>query len=165
MASLVSLPRNFGDPRPDFGVFSSQAYFVETGAGTYNANFFLPANALILMLWAYAHALWTAATSASLVCGDYTDAGVAIDADGFIAATDLKATDLLAGQSITLLGAGQGGKAGAYNSGTNTHWDQVSSLNDRYIRFTVTSVGAGTGGRTRVGLSYILPISITTTTV
>jgi hypothetical protein len=129
------------------------ARFVEDGAGTYTATFTLPPNAVLLDIIATAEALWTAATSASLIVGN------ADDPDGFIAATDLKATDLLATQSISIGGGlyTAGGKGGADATvGTNTHIvDRFASGTSTYvITATVTSVGAGTAGRTRVDVLY-----------
>lgn len=134
---------------------SAVALFEEDGAGTYDFDVLLPAGAIITGLFVYAIALWTAATSASMDVGDYNiDGTTARDADGFLAAINLKATDLTLDQSISLLGAGGGGKAGAYNSGTNTHWDKLYSADARILRFRVVSVGAGTAGRTLVVAEY-----------
>lgn len=129
------------------------ARFVEDGAGTYTATFTLPPNAILLDVIATAEAVWDAATSASLEVGN------AGDPDGYIAATDLKATDLTAGQSISIGGGTDtaGGLAGADAlAGTNTHIvDRFYSATASYdITATVTSVGAGTAGRTRVDVLY-----------
>lgn len=142
------------------GVQTMSARFVENGAGTYTATFTLPAGSTLYDIVATAEALWTAATSAALVVGN------AGDPDGYIASTDLKATDLTVGQSISIGGGTDtgGGKAGADAIvGTNTH------IVDRYdaaaavITATVTSVGAGTGGRTRVDVLYFGPNATTVT--
>jgi hypothetical protein len=128
--------------------------FEEDGAGTYTAEYILPAGSILYDIVVTAEALWTAATSAALVVGN------AGDPDGYIASTNLKATDLLAGESISIGGGTDtaGGKAGADAiAGTNTH------VVDRYgsaattITATVTSVGAGTAGRTRVDVLYYGP--------
>jgi len=143
----------------------------ENGAGTYNADFFVPAGSLIFDVFAHNEVLWAAATSAALVAGDFASSnsegspviGAAIDADGFIASTSVKATDLLAGESINA-GFGiatQGGKGGAYAVvGTNTHVVERFSLVDRFIRFTITSVGAGAAGRTVCGVLFAPPAAI-----
>lgn len=166
MPGLADFPRNFGDPRAPYPAMQAKAaYFVETGAGTYNARLFLPGGALLTGIFLQAVAVWTAATSASAIIGDYDSAGVAIDADGFFAATDMKATDLLINQTLSLLGGGQGGLAGAYNAGTNTHWNFLQTLADRYIGCTITSVGAGTAGRTKFAITYLDPLTVTTVTV
>lgn len=123
--------------------------FTEQGAGTYTGTINLPAGAVIADILVVAEALWTAATSASLVVGDGDDA------DGFFAATNLKATDLLAGESASL-GEKDGGLLGAYNAGTSTHITNRYDADARTITATVTSVGAGTAGRTRVIVLYTI---------
>jgi hypothetical protein len=130
------------------------ARFVENGAGTYTATFRLPAGSTLYDIVVTAEALWTAATSAALVVGN------AGDADGYIASTDLKATALLAGQSISIGGGTDtaGGLAGADAiAGTNTHIVDRYDAAEAVITATVTSVGAGTAGRTRVDVYYAGP--------
>jgi hypothetical protein len=136
----------------------------ENGAGTYNADFFIPAGSILLDVFAHNEVLWAAATSAALVAGDFASSvvdgvntiGAAIDADGFIASTNLKATDLLAGESVNF--DKHGGLASAYSTGgTSTHILERLSLVDRFVRFTITSVGAGAAGRTFVGVVFAAP--------
>lgn len=129
---------------------------VENGAGTYNFDVVVPAYAIISDIGVVAEALWTAATSASLVCGVVGD-----DVDTFFAATNLKATDLTLGQSIDFYAAG--GVGGASSTGTLTHWDDRYSTSERTVRFTVTSVGAGTAGRTVCYVEYLVPTLETVT--
>jgi hypothetical protein len=127
-----------------------RARFVENGAGTYTADFVLPAGATLVDIIVEAEALWTAATSAVIDIGDTADP------DGYISAVNLKATDLLAGESISL-GSTQvlGGDNGAYVTvGTSTHLNRRYSAAERTISAVVTSVGAGTAGRTRVTVLY-----------
>ena|SRR3990172_3570349 len=148
---------------PRSGYYSEHVLISENGAGTYDADINIPARALIGNLGIHAIALWTAGTSASLTVGDYTSStGVAIDADGFIAATDLKATDALAGQSIQIMSglASMGGVAGAYLAGTNTHWTDLYSIVARFLRFRVVSVGAGTAGRTLCFATWTFPVNM-----
>lgn len=154
---------------------------VENGAGTYNFDVFIPAGAIILDVLVHNEVLWAAGTSASLVAGDYASSNVdgsptigsAIDADGFIAATNVKATDLVAGESINFAWAG--GKNGAYvdkieqDEGAsppdgNVHVRERVSLVDRFIRFTITSVGAGTTGTTFCAVVYARPTEVATVT-
>ena len=125
------------------------AKFTENGAGTYTASFSIPAGSILIDIIVVAEALWTAATSAALTIGDGDDA------DGFFASTDLKATDLLAGESASL-GEKDGGLLGAYNAGTSTHITNRYDADARTISAVVTSVGAGTAGRTRVVVLYTL---------
>jgi hypothetical protein len=123
----------------------AEVTFTETtGAGTYTGSVSLPAGATVVDVIVNGVALWTATTSASLIVGDVADP------DGFYVATDLKATDLLAGESLSFSYAG--GKAGAYLTvGTNTHVAPRYSATARVISGIVTTVGAaGTAGRTRM---------------
>lgn len=153
----------------------ASARFVEAGAGTYNFDVFVPAGAIILDIIVAAEALWTAATSAALNVGDYAASevngynkiGSAIDADGFFSNVNLKATDLTQGQHLTLTRTG--GMQGVYlpslligSDVLPTQFGDVHALQlvdgvDRYVRFQVVSVGAGTAGRTYVALYYAMP--------
>jgi hypothetical protein len=154
---------------PAGAVRNYAALFEENGDGTYTFDVFVPAYARIVDLGATAIALWTAGTSASLDVGDYEadtdeDTGIItlgseIDLNGFFVDVDLKATDLIAGQSISLAGGGQGEVAGAYNSGTNTHWDDLVVAVDRFVQFRI--VAAGTEallGRTYVWADIAYPL-------
>ena len=74
-------------------------------AGTWNGSFQVPAEAVLIDVIVHGNALWTATTSATLIVGDVADD------DGIFTAVNLKATDLLAGESISF--ADNGGKQGA----------------------------------------------------
>lgn len=77
---------------PEGMVLTQQMRFVEKslgGAGAYTAKVDLPARALLHSIVTVATTAWTDATSALLVVGDYTTAGVAIDADGYFDDVDL----------------------------------------------------------------------------
>jgi hypothetical protein len=129
------------------------ARFVENGAGTYTADFILPAGTEIYDIVVTSEALWTAATSAALIVGEVADP------DGFYASIDLKATDLLATQSISMNSTQvRGGNTGAYLTvGTSTHVGPRFSASERTITASITSVGAGTAGRTRVTVIFYGP--------
>lgn len=152
---------------PAFGssVQAMTARIVENGAGTYTVQFVLPAGSTLYDIIVTAEALWGAATSAALTVGE---AGAA---NAFITSTDLKATDLLVGESISIGGGVSlaGGKSGAaITVGTNTHvskryQDGGAGEVDYTITATVTSVGAGTSGRTRITVLYIAPGATTVT--
>ncbi len=124
--------------------------FTETGAGTYTATVNVPAGATIHDIIVNGVALWTAATSAVMIVGDGTDP------DGFYTAVNLKATDLLAGESISFALAG--GKAGAYIASSQVSPRYAAAA--RVISGVVTSVGAGTAGRTRMTVVYSAPRSV-----
>lgn len=148
---------------PAGGVVAAEVTFTETtGAGTYTGEVSLPAGATLLDVIVHNTALWTATTSATLNVGDFTTADVEIDANGIYAGVDLKATDLLAGESLSF--AQSGGKAGAYNVGTNTHWTNRYSATARKIVGKVVTVGAaGNAGRTRMTVVYALPAAVAAT--
>lgn len=145
-ADLNKLASTTGTP-----VVAKRGNFAETtGAGTYTWSMTLPANAVLLDIIVHATSLWTATTSATLIVGDGDDD------DGFFAATNLKATDLLAGESLSLAQAG--GKEGAYIA--NSQVSKRRDASDRTITAKVTTVGAaGNGGSTSVTVVYSLPVS------
>ena len=132
-------------------IVAKRVNFAETtGAGTYTGTVALPANAVLLDIIVHATSLWTATTSATLVVGDGGDA------DGFYTGIDLKATDLLAGESLSFAQAG--GKEGAYIA--NSQVSKRRDPSDRTISAVVTTVGAaGNGGATSVTVIYSLPVS------
>ncbi len=126
--------------------------FTETaGAGTtYTGTVALPAGATVLDIIIDAVALWTAGTSAELIVGDGTDP------DGYFTAVDLKATDLLAGESLSFAKAG--GVEGAYI--VATHVAPRYSAAARSIIGVVTVAGTvGTAGRTRMTVIYSKPVT------
>lgn len=137
--------------------YCKEVTFTETtGAGTYTGSVDLPAGATLIDIIVNGVALWTATTSATMKVGDATDD------DGYFTAVDLKATDLLAGESISLLAPG--GQQGAYVvPGATDDAYQVSarySASARTISGVVTTVGAaGNAGRTRMTVIYSAPVS------
>lgn len=128
-------------------VYHEEALFTENGAGTYTGSVDVPAGATILDILVSGVVLWTAATSAVMDVGDVADP------NGYFAAIDLKATDLLAGESISFTAAG--GKAGAYIA--NSQVSPRYSATARVVSGIVVSVGAGTAGRTRMSVIYTMP--------
>lgn len=121
--------------------------FAENGAGTYTASVEVPAGATLHDIIVNGVALWAAVTSAVMKVGD------AADDDGYYTAVNLKATDLLAGESISFALAG--GKAGAYIA--NSQVSPRYSATARTISGVITSIGAGTAGRTRMQVVYSTP--------
>jgi hypothetical protein len=136
-----------------YPVEAHEVSFTETGAGTYTGSVSVPADATILDIIVNGVALWTAGTSAVMKVGD------AADDDGYYTAVNLKATDLLAGESISFALAG--GKAGAYIA--NSQVSPRYSASARVISGIVTSVGAGTAGRTRMCVIFTLPTATAAT--
>jgi hypothetical protein len=89
------------------GVLRKSMFFTEAGAaGVYTAGVVLPAASTVLDVVVNGIALWTAGTSAVLIVGDTADP------NGFYDDVNLKATELLAGESLSFALAG--GVAGAY---------------------------------------------------
>ena len=126
-----------------YPVEAHEVTFTETtGAGTYTGSVSVPAGATILDIIVNAVALWDTTTSATMIVGDGTDP------DGYFTGVNLKATDLLAGESISFESAG--GKAGAYIA--NSQVSPRYSASARTITGSITTVGAaGSAGRTPPG--------------
>lgn len=126
-------------------VFSKEVTFTETaGAGTYTGAVVVPAGGTIHDILISGVALWNASGACSLKVGDTDD-------DGFYTAVDLKATDLLAGESLSFALAG--GKAGAYIA--NSQVSPIYSATARTINGIISAAGtAGTTGRTRMVVVY-----------
>jgi hypothetical protein len=130
-------------------VQSAEVFFTETtGAGTYTGTVSVPAGATILDIVVNAVALWNTTTSAIM---DVGDAGAAT---GYYTTVDMKATDLLAGESISFALAG--GKAGAYIA--NSQVSPRYAVAAHPIIGKIISVGAaGTLGRTRMTVTWSVP--------
>ena len=121
--------------------------FTETTSGTtYSGSITIPAGSRIIDIGVDGTQLWSATTAASIVVGD------AASATGFFVATDLKATDLLAGEINNI--EHPGGKAGAYIASEQRVLYNASA---RVVTATVTKAGTGTSGRTRVYVVYTTP--------
>ena len=125
-------------------------------AGVHTVAIQVPAYSILLDVGIIGVALWNQGTSAGLIAGD------ADDDNGFIVSTDMKATDLLAGESIWV-GSGTalaGGKIGAYIA--NSQWTIGSGVAPQYntasrvVTFTLTTVGtAATTGETICVVKYV----------
>ena len=129
------------------GVMSEVVTFQAAGEGTVTGSVSVPAGASILDIIVDGVTLWNAATSATMIVGDVADP------NGYFDAINLKATDLLAGESISFALAG--GKAGAYIA--NSQVSPRYSATARTISGVVTQVGTGTTGLTRMTVIYTLP--------
>lgn len=120
-----------------------------TGAGTYTGSVVLPAGTTLIDIIINGGALWTATTSAAMEVGDGTDP------DGYYTGINLKATDLLAGESLSFALAG--GKAGAYIA--NSQVSPRYSATERTITGSIVTVGAaGNAGRTRMMVIYAVTV-------
>lgn len=143
--------------QPFSGIGTGEVLFTETdAAGTYTGTVPVPAGATIHDIIINGIALWTAASTATLKVGDAGN-----DA-GFYTGVNLKATDLLAGESISFALAG--GKAGAYIA--NSQVSPRYSASARSIIGVVTTTGAnGNAGRTRMVVVFSLNKAVDATKV
>lgn len=130
-------------------VQAREVQFTESGAaGVYTGSVTLPAGSTLIDIIVNGVALWAAGTSATMKVGD------AADDDGYYTAVNLKATDLLAGESISFDLAG--GKAGAYIA--NSQVSPRYAAAERIITGVVTTVGTtATAGRTRMMAIFATP--------
>lgn len=130
-------------------VLQEEVTFTETsGAGTYTGSVAVPAGASILDIIINGVALWNNAGACTLKVGDVADD------DGYFTGVDLKATDLLAGESISFAQAG--GKAGAYIA--NSQVSPRYSASARVISgIVITASTGGSTGRTRMIVVYTDP--------
>lgn len=134
---------------PSSGIVAEQFLFTETAnSGTYTASCSVPAGASILDIIVDGIALWGASVSASMNVGDGSNSS------GFFSGINLKATDLLAGESISFDQAG--GKGGSYLA--NSQISPRYSASARTVSGVITASGTGgTTGRTRMTVIYLLP--------
>ena len=132
-------------------IYEQSVLFTEAGAGTYTGTVALPAGAVIQDVIVHAIALWAAATSAAMIVGDVDDP------NGFFDAVDLKATDLLAGESINFTQTG--GKEGADldDPAAGAHVRRRYLATARSVTGKIVSTGAGTTGRTLMTVIYAVP--------
>lgn len=139
-------------------IYTESIRFVEAdggAAGVYSGTLTIPARAILIDVIVHGYALWTAGTSATLIVGDATDD------DGFFTAVNLKATDLLAGESLSI--SLQGGKKGADLDSPITAADAAQMRRralaaERIVSAKVTTVGTvGTAGDTVVVFVYAYP--------
>lgn len=135
---------------------TQEVTFTETsGAGTYTGTMVLPAGSRIIDIGCDGQALWNSAGACALVVGDGSSA------NGFFTSTNLKATDLLAGEINNL--EHPGGLAGTYIASEQRN---LYSATARSIIAVVTQAsGAGTLGRTRVYVTYVVSTATAATKV
>lgn len=134
---------------------AKEVTFTETsGSGTYTGSVAVPAGATLIDIIVNGVALWNNAGACTLKVGDVADD------DGYFTAVDLKATDLLAGESISFAQAG--GKAGAYIA--NSQVSPRYSASARTISGIITTASTGgSTGRTRMTVLYSLPTATAAT--
>lgn len=138
-----------------------------TAAGVYSASFEVPDGAVLIDVIVHGQALWTAGTSATMDVGDTATP------NGIFVGVNLKATDLLAGESLSMQGLA-GGKHGAdlaldYTSVATIGAQQIKRrriAGARTVSAKVTTVGTlGVAGITDVVFVYAYPSPIKPTFV
>jgi len=152
-ATATELNKLDGVASTAYLVACEEVTFTETaGAGIYTGSVSVPAGATILDIIINGVALWNNAGAVTMKVGDTDD-------DGFYTGIDLKATDLLAGESLSFALAG--GKAGAYIA--NSQVSPRYSASARTINGIITTASTGgSAGRTRMIVVYALSLSTPT---
>jgi hypothetical protein len=143
-------------------VVTKSCLLTENGAATsYTATFAIPAGAVLHNIRVIAQALWNG-TSATLKVGDTADD------DGYFIGVNLKATDLLVGEVLSVEdGDLWGGKNGAYLvSGTGqrgpvaTNFGQYYAAGSNITAIVTPGAADGTLGRTLVEVEYSIPTNV-----
>lgn len=130
-------------------VRAQEVTFTETGGAlTYTGSVAIPAGSTIYDIVVNGVALWDNAGAVTMKVGDAgTD-------NGYFTGINLKATDLLAGESLSFDQAG--GKAGAYIA--NSQVSPRYSASARVISGIITTASTGgSAGRTRMTVIWIEP--------
>ena len=109
----------------------------------------VPANSYILDVQVHGVSVWVSGAAASLIVGDGDDD------NGFHTSTDLKATDLLAGEANTM--EHPGGKAGAYTASEQRKFYSASARTVIAKLTLATNATAASAGETRVLVMYCCP--------
>lgn len=153
-ATAAELNKADGISSTGYLVVSEERTFTETaGSGTYTGAVSIPAGATLLDIIVNGVALWDNAGACTMKVGDVADD------DGYYTGIDLKATDLLAGESLSFALAG--GKAGAYIA--NSQVSPRYSASARTVNGIITTASTGgTAGRTRMVVTYALSLATPT---
>lgn len=148
--SAAEIDKLNGIPATGYLTAMAEVNFVESGAGTYTGTIPLPAGARIIDIGVDGQVLWNSAGAVAMVIGD------GASANGFFTSTDLKATDLLAGEINNI--EHPGGKAGAYIAAEQRVLYSATARN--VIGVITVASGTGTAGRTRLYCVYCVPTAI-----
>lgn len=129
---------------------AKEVTFTETdGAGVYTGSVAVPAGATLIDVIVHAVALWNNAGAVTMKVGIDT-----VDDDGIYTGVDLKATDLVAAESLSFAKAG--GKEGIDITATHVLRRYLATARVVSGIITAASTGGSTG-RTRMIVVYILP--------
>lgn len=135
---------------------TKSARFVEDSrAGTYTATIALPAGAILHDIKVIAEVLWNG-TSATAKIGDTADD------DGYFTGVNLKATDLLVGEVLSIIEDGLwGGKEGAYlvaatgrRGPAATNFGLYYAAGSNITMIVTPGAADGTAGRTVFSVEY-----------
>ena len=136
-------------------VHAEEVTFVEAGDTTYTGTVKLPPGAYIIDIILHCIGGWDDGTSATMILGESTDD------NGFFDAVNLKATDLVATESISF--GFSGGKEGADVDGGESAGDHLRRrflAGARDIIGVITTGGQdGSAGRTRMTVIWVLPVA------
>lgn len=156
-ASASELNKLDGITAGGYLVVAEERSFTETsGSGVYTGSVAMPAGSTLIDIYVNGVALWDNAGTVTMKVGD------AGDDDGYYTAVNLKATDLLAGESISFALAG--GKAGAYIANSQVSPRYYASAATISGIITTSSTG-GSAGRTRMVVVYVTPTASAATKV
>jgi len=118
-------------------------------AGVYSISTIIPAGSYIQDVQVHTDTLWNSGTAATLIVGDSGDP------NGFFAAVNAKATDLVANEVLSFYHLG--GKEGAYVTDDNGVMTQYSS-SARTVSAEMTTTGTtATAGVTRIVVIWAKP--------
>ncbi len=141
-------------------VISEMVTFTEnTVNGTFTGTIVVPAGSYLIDVIVHSVALWNDGAGATMIVGDTADP------NGFFDAIDLRATDLLAGEQISM--GITGGKEGADFDGGESAGDH---LRRRYLSGARNVIGVvtattkdGTTGVTHMVVVYVTPTNVAAT--
>jgi hypothetical protein len=139
--------------------------FVEDATSvTHTGTVVLPAGAVLLEILVSGGVLWTAAAAVMKI-------GDSVDDDGYYTAVDLKATDLLVGESISIQGsnvAASAGQQGAYlvaatgqRGPLSTNFGAHNVAGTSITAVITVTTPATTAGRTYVTVFYAIGQTVT----
>jgi hypothetical protein len=147
-------------------VVAKTVSFVEDATSlTHTATIALPAGAVLLDILVSGGVLWTATGTVTLKVGDTAVA------DGYLTGVNLKATDLLVGESLAISGsnvAASGGKQGSYlvaatgqRGPLSTNFGAHNVAGTNIVAVVTVVTPATTAGRTYVTVFYAVGQTVT----
>ena len=129
------------------------SYTQGAAAGTYTASVTVPGGSWLLDIKLFNETAWNAGSDALMDVGDVADP------NGWFAAVDVKATDLVAGANAEVIDFNNaGGKGGAYHDATTGERAEMYSDSARVVTGVITTTGTdSTAGETRMLVMYTDP--------